>query len=107
MGFEMRTIDLRTSRLDWLKDYAGEIIMLALFAGMVYGVGLLMSTTAQAVDLIIEYAADIEQTQTEDDYQRGLVENALIEKRAREAVQLHPVTRAEMPPYWTAPEESK
>lgn len=88
MGFEMRTIDLRkdgllTRSTDWAKENIAEIVMLALFAGMVYGVGLLMVTTAQAVDLMIEYA-DIEQAETVEQYQDRQVYEALIEKRMEE-----------------------
>lgn len=107
----MRTLDLqaRDSRLqqalNWTMENSIEILMLALFVAMVYGVGMLMSTTAQAVDLMIEYA-DMEQTQSEDDYQTKLVLEALVEQRAKEAV-THAVTGAELPPYWTAPEETK
>lgn len=106
MGFEMRTIDLRkdgllTRSTDWAKENVAEIVMIALFLGMVYGMGLLMSTTAQAVDLMIEYA-DIEQAETVEQYQDRKVYEALIEKRM-EAVG----EQAEQPPYWTVPEETK
>ena len=110
MGFEMRTIDLRkdgllTRSTDWAKENVAEIVMIALFAGMVYGVGMLMSTTAQAVDLMIEYA-DMEQVDAEDEYQTKLVLDALVEQRAKEAT-IDAVTGAELPPYWTVPEETK
>lgn len=106
MGFEMRTIDLRqdgllTRSTDWAKENVAEIVMLALFAGMVYSVGMLMSTTAEAVDLYIEYA-DMEQAETVEQYQDRQVMEALIEQRM-EAVG----ETAEQPPYWTAPVETK
>ena len=106
MGFEMWTIDLRKDGLltrgtDWAKENVVEIAMITLFAGMVYIVGLLMSTTAQAVDLMIEYA-DIEQAETLEQYQNRQVYEALIAKRMEEVGK-----QAEQPPYWTAPVETK
>lgn len=109
-GFEMRTLDPQATdgRLkragNWIAENSIELIMLTLFVGMIYGIGMLMSTTAQAVDLMIEYA-DMEQVQIESEYQTQKVNDAVIEQRAKEAV-THAVTGAELPPYWTAPEET-
>jgi len=109
-GYELRTLDLQATdgRLqrtgNWVAENSIEILMGALFIAMVYGVGMLMSTTAQAVDLMIEYA-DMEQVDAEDEYQTKLVLDALVEQRAKEAT-IHAVTGAELPPYWTVPEET-
>lgn len=96
MGFVMYTHKHnRGSIREWVVDNALEILMLILFVAMIYGVGILMSTTAKAVDLMIEYS-EIE-TETVDDYQRKQVAEALMLKRIEE--------RAEQPPYWTVPAE--
>lgn len=105
MGFEMRTIDLRKDGLltrtgNWIADNSLEILMVGLFIAMVYGVGLLMTTTAQAVDLMIEYA-DMEQAETVEEYRDRQVLEALIEKRMETVGE-----QAEQPPYWTVPEET-
>ena len=109
-GIEIRTLDLQATdgrlrrAFDWTMENSIEIIMLALFVGMVVAMGMLMSTTAQAVDLAIEYVEEQDELM-EGNYQLEQVLKA-IEKRAEETPEVHPVTGAEMPPYWTAPEES-
>ena len=96
MGFTMYNHKHnRGSIREWVVDNTLEILMLILFVAMIYGVGIIMSTTAKAVDLMIEYS-EIE-TETVDNYQRKQVAEALMLKRIEDS--------AEQPPYWTVPVE--
>jgi len=77
---------------NWIAENSMEILILALFAGMVAGTGMLLHTTTVAADILIEYV-ELE----EDNYQEEKVLEAItaqrMEKLAEESV--------EQPPYWT------
>lgn len=102
-GYGIYTTDFqaRDSRLTKighkLSENSIEILMVALFAGMIAGVGMLLHTTTVAADTLIQYV-EIE----EHDYETEKVTEAIIEQRmeklAEESVE---------PPYWTPPAETK
>ena len=82
---------------NWIAENSIEILMIALFAGMVVGTGMLLHTTALAADTLIEYAEESEQTQ-ENNYQLQQVLEA-VQKENEELKNFKPVTRAQIQSY--------
>lgn len=76
------------------------LIVLALVGGLI---AYALKAGAEVLHAYTEYVeATIDRD--EDEYHRQVIADAL--KEQREAKGVHPETGAEMPPYWTAPEES-
>lgn len=109
-GFEMRTLDLQardsvlTRAGNWVMEYSIEIITVLGVILIAYMFGLLMQSAGQGVQAFSELL-DEQQAQQEDAYQMEQVLNALVLQRQEENV--HPITGAELPPYWTAPEATE
>ena len=105
----MYSIDLqeKESRMQKIGAYLGErsveIIMIGLSIALVVGMGMFLKTTGEIADLTIEYL-EIQESQIGPDYETMKVLEALAMKKAEAHVD--PTTGAELPPYWTAPEET-
>lgn len=106
LGFEMYTMDMRKRNIFQLaSDNIDAVILVGGLIAMVVAMGYLLKTGAELAYAFGQFNEAVSQIEAEEDaYQKQIVMEALAEKR--EAEGRHPVTGAEMPPYWTAPEES-